>query len=143
MNKLAALALGVAVLAPFAASGDLDGMIVQFMSDWGAPSAGVIPDDPARAERLRKQMQLVVDTNAFLMEDRANILREGGLEGIDAPVMLIAGADSPAIVHDINDALAARLPDVGRASVPGAGHMLPLTHAQAVADLVRMNLERA
>lgn len=130
-------------LAPFAASGDLDGMIVQFMSDWGAPGAGVIPDDPARADRLRKQMQLVVDTNAFLMEDRANILREGGLESIDAPVMLIAGANSPPIVHDIADALAARLPDVGRASVPGAGHMLPLTHPQAVADLVRMNLERA
>ena len=130
-------------LAPFAASGDLDGMIVQFMSDWGAPGAGVISDDPARADRLRKQMQLVIDTNAFLMEDRANILREGGLESIDAPVMLIAGADSPPIVHDIADTLAARLPDVGRASVPGAGHMLPLTHPQAVADLVRMNLERA
>ena len=74
---------------------------------------------------------------------RANILREDGLEGIEAPVMLISGANSPPIVHEIADGLAARLPDVGRATVPDAGHMLPLTHAQAVADLVRMNIERA
>ncbi|MBA4492678.1 alpha/beta fold hydrolase [Paracoccus sp. S1E-3] len=130
-------------LAPFAAANDIDGMIGQFMSDWGAPGAGAIPDDPARADRLRKQMRLVMETNAFLMEDRADILREGGLEGIEAPVMLISGAESPPIIHEIAEALAARLPDVGRATVPGAGHMLPLTHAQAVADLTRINLARA
>ena len=130
-------------LAPFAATDDIDGMIGQFMSDWGAPGAGAIPEDPARADRLRKQMRLVMQTNDFLMHDRANILRAGGLEGIEAPVMLISGAESPPIIHEIAEGLAARLPDVGRATVPDAGHMLPLTHAQAVADLVRMNLERA
>ena len=130
-------------LAPFAVAGDVDGMVVQFLSDWGAPGAGAMPADPARADRLRKQMGLVMDTNAFLMEDRANILREGGLEGIEAPVMLISGAESPPIIHDIAEALAARLPDVGRATVPGAGHMLPLTHAAQVAELVGMNLDRA
>ncbi len=130
-------------LAPFAAAGDIDGMIGRFMSDWGAPGAGAIPDDPARADRLRRQMGLVIDTNAALMQDRAQILRDGGLEGIEAPVMLISGAESPPIIQQIAEALAARLPDVGRATVPGAGHMLPLTHAQAVADLTRMNIERA
>ena len=88
-------------------------------------------------------MGLVIDTNAALMQDRAQILRDGGLEGIEAPVMLISGAESPPIIQQIAEALAARLPDVGRATVPGAGHMLPLTHAQAVADLTRMNIERA
>ena len=130
-------------LAPFAAADDIDGMIGQFMSDWGAPGAGAIPEDPARADRLRKQMRMVVDTNAALMEDHADILRADGLEGIEAPVMLISGAQSPPIIHDIAEALAARLPDVGRASVPDAGHMLPLTHAQPVADLVKLNLDRA
>lgn len=64
-----------------------------------------------------------------LSQDSANILRDGGLEAIDAPVMLISGENSPPVIHAIADALAGRLPDVGRATVPGAGHMLPLTHA--------------
>ncbi|SDE86666.1 Pimeloyl-ACP methyl ester carboxylesterase [Paracoccus isoporae] len=128
-------------LAPFEAAGDWDGMLRRFLGDWGAP--GEIPTDGPRAERLRMQMAMVLDTNAALMADRAQILREGGLESVDAPVMLISGAESPPIVHEIADALSARLPDVGRATVPGAGHMLPLTHPSQFADLTRMNLERA
>lgn len=42
-----------------------------------------------------RQMRLVVDSNSTLMRDGANILREGGLEGIDAPVLLVMGEDSP------------------------------------------------
>lgn len=129
-------------LAPFDAAGDLDGMLHQFLSDWGAPG-GEIPTEGPKADRLRRQMRMVVDTNAALMTDRNLILREGGLESIDAPVMLIAGAASPPIVHEIAGALAARLPDVARATIPGAGHMLPLTHAAQFADLARLNLERA
>lgn len=128
-------------LAPYEATGDWDGMLRQFLSDWG--SAGPLPTEGPRAERLRQQMQLVVDTNAGLMADRAKILRPDGLEGVDAPVMIISGEASPSIVHEIAEALAARLPDVARATVPGAGHMLPLSHPDQFADLTRMNLERA
>lgn len=128
-------------LAPFKQAGDWDGMLRRFLGDWGSP--GEIPTEGQRADRLRSQMQMVVDTNAALMSDRAKILRDGGLESVTAPVMLISGADSPRIVHEIADALSARLPDVGRATVPGAGHMLPMTHPRHFADLTRMNLERA
>lgn len=128
-------------LAPYEAAQDWDGMLRQFLGDWGA--AGPVPSEGPKAERLRRQMRMVVDTNAGLMADRANILREGGLEGVDVPVMLIAGAQSPPIVHEIAEALAARLPDVARATIPGAGHMLPMSHPDQFAELTRMNLERS
>ncbi|WBU63102.1 alpha/beta fold hydrolase [Paracoccus aerodenitrificans] len=128
-------------LAPFQKSGDWDGMLRRFLGDWGS-TAG-LPTEGPHAEKLRTQMKMVMDTNAFLMADCAEILRENGLERIDAPVMLIAGEHSPKVVHEIAEALAARLPDVGRAVIPGAGHMLPLTHADQFADLTRMNLDRA
>lgn len=128
-------------LAPYEAAQDWDGMLRQFLGDWGA--AGPVPSEGPKAERLRRQMRMVVDTNAGLMADRADILREGGLEGVDVPVMLIAGAQSPPIVHEIAEALAARLPDVARASIPGAGHMLPMSHPDQFAELTRMNLERS
>ena len=61
----------------------------------------------------------------------------------DAPVLLIHGSDSPPVMAEICEAIAGRLPDVGVASVPGAGHMLPLTHARQLSDLIALNLERS
>ena len=58
-------------------------------------------------------------------------------------MLLISGAESPPVIHAIADALAGRLPDVGRANVPGAGHMLPITHPDEVAGLIGVNLDRA
>jgi len=82
-------------------------------------------------------------SNEALRRDSANILREGGLEAIDAPVLIVMGEDSPPVIPAIADALATRLPDVGRARVPGAGHMLPITHPQQLAELIGLNLDRA
>ena len=111
-----------------------------FLADWGAQGYDTLP---ARVRKqLRQQIHLVAAADEALSGDSARILRPGGLEGIAAPVMLILGAESPPIIPAIAAALAARLPDVGRATVPGAGHMLPLTHVDAVAGLIAANLDR-
>lgn len=112
-----------------------------FVNIWGAQGWDELPP-PAQAQMVR-QIHLVADSHAALAEDSHAILRPGGLEGIDAPVMIVTGTDSPPVMASIAEALAARLPDVGRASVPGAGHMLPLTHPAQVAGLVAANLDRA
>lgn len=112
-----------------------------FLSVWGSQDIGSMP--AAAQATVARQIRLVADTGPTLHDDRANILREGGLEAIDAPVLLISGQDSPPVIGAIADALAARLPDVGRAQVPGAGHMLPITHPQQVAGLIAVNLDRA
>ncbi|AGT09227.1 alpha/beta fold hydrolase [Paracoccus aminophilus] len=115
--------------------------LADFLQVWGLQRDG---DDPAPPSEIQlRQIELVRDTNDVLIHDKARILREGGLEAIDAPVMLIMGENSPPVIGKITDALAARLPDVGRATVPGAGHMAPLTHAAEVAGLITANLERA
>ncbi|WP_199261090.1 alpha/beta fold hydrolase [Paracoccus binzhouensis] len=98
---------------------------------------------PAGQARLARQIHLVQASNDALRHDTADILRAGGLEAIDAPVLIVMGAESPPVIPAIADALAARLPDVGRARVPGAGHMLPITHPRQVAELIGLNLDRA
>lgn len=123
------------------AAGDLAAAARAFLAEWGAQGYDDLPP-PVQAQ-VARQMRLIADTDATLNHDAARILRDGGLEGIDAPVMLISGADSPPVIHAIADALAARLPDVGRASVPGAGHMVPITHPAQVAGLIAANLDRA
>lgn len=119
----------------------LEDAATAFMSWWGGQDISALPD-AARAQFLQ-QIPLIAETTETLMNDSAGILRDGGLEAIDAPVLLISGQNSPPIVHDIADALAARLADVGRAVVPGAGHMAPLTHPTEVAGLIAVNLDRA
>jgi lipase len=112
-----------------------------FIDVWGAQPFDSLPQ-PTRQAMIR-QIALVGDTNDTLARDKANILREGGLESIHAPVLIVAGGNSPPVIHRIADTLAARLADVGRAVVPDAGHMLPLTHPDQTAGLIALNLDRA
>ncbi len=131
-----------AAMAEQIARDDMIGAARSFLNVWGGPP----PFDelpPILQQGFAAQVPLVISTNEVLLDDRADILRAGGLESIDAPVLLIAGENSPRVAHDIIDALAARLPDVGRAIIPGAGHMAPVTHPDQVTGLIGVNLERA
>jgi pimeloyl-ACP methyl ester carboxylesterase len=64
------------------------------------------------------------------------------LESLEMPVLIIRGDQSPAIIERVAEEIAARLPDVGVATVPGAGHMAPITHSDEVAGLIGVNLDR-
>jgi len=111
-----------------------------FIDLWGEAPFDSLP--PSIRKRMTSQVRMVAEANDVLVHDRAHLLRPGGLEGIDAPVMLIRGSDSPPVIEAIGDALAARLADVARAVVPGAGHMVPITHPEETAGLIAVNLDR-
>lgn len=130
-----------AELARQLAKGDSAQATRAFMAAWGAQGYDDLP--PTMQAQMRARIGIVAENAATLSDDRAQLLRPGGLEAIDAPVLLISGTRSPAVIHAVTDALAARLPDVGRASVPDAGHMLPITHPGEVAGLIGINLDRA
>ena len=129
-------------LAALAGAGDMVGATRLFLSVWGAPG-GYDAMPRSMQEAAVALLPLVLQTDAALSADAHGILRAGGLEAVAAPAMLIAGADSPAVVGEIFDTLAARLPDARRATVPGAGHMAPVTHPAEVSALVAGNLDRA
>lgn len=112
----------------------------KFLALWGGQRYDDLSADAQ--ERMRMRVRLVASCTPDLMRDRANLLRDGGLETIDAPVLLVSGEQSPPSIHAIADALAQRLPDVGRANVPNAGHMVPITHPDEVAGLIGVNLDR-
>lgn len=111
-----------------------------FLAVWGDGDFDGLP--AAQQARMVRQIRLVADANATLREDRARILRAGGLEAVGAPVMLIRGAESPPVIEAICTSLATRLPDATVEVVPEAGHMAPITHPDQVARLIRTNLER-
>lgn len=124
------------------AAGTAERAAREFMADWGV---GVPWDELAERHREKfvRQMPIVASVAPGNFRDSAKILRPDAIEAIDAPVMIVHGSESPEAVRLVSEALAARMQDVGIATVPGAGHMLPLTHAAQLSDLIALNLERS
>lgn len=134
-----------AQLAPFEAAmrqGDPIAATRAFAAVWGA---GADWDRIGlRAQSyMTDRIHLIAETTRITEEDSGGLLAEGALETLTMPVMLVRGTASPPAAGAICEAIAARLPDVGVATVQGAGHMVPVTHPAQTAGLIAANLERA
>jgi pimeloyl-ACP methyl ester carboxylesterase len=123
-------------------AGDRNGAAAHFTGLWGTGKAWR-DLDPRQRQYISDRIHLIRAGMPGLLHDSGNILGPGRLESLSMPVMLISGAASPPVIHTIAERIAARLPDVGVAEVPGAGHMLPITHPDPVAGVVAANLDRA
>jgi len=117
------------------AKGDDTATAKMFLSVWGAgdPIEALLPN--LRAYMVHR-MGLVMALDTGLMHDAFGLLEPGRLEGLRRPVLLVQGGDSPPVVAAIQAELACRLPDARQVTIPGAGHMLPVTHAPALSHLV-------
>ena len=89
---------------------------------------------------LMSRIPLVKAGDTLLFDDRTDLLRAGRIEGLDMPVTIIDGGDSHPVIEKIVVAIGDRIPDVEWITVPGAGHMVPITHPGAVAGAVRNRL---
>ncbi len=122
-------------LVPFGAAleaGDSKRAAEIFTATWGTG----VPWSAMREEQrhaLADQIHIIPAQDGALFGDTAGLLTPGRLERLEMPVLLLEGETSPPIIPVILDALASRLPNTERAVVPGAGHMVPITHPGAVA----------
>jgi pimeloyl-ACP methyl ester carboxylesterase len=131
-------------LDPFEAAAnasDMEDAARKFMAIWGDGSPWETLEPRARSY-FAGRMHLIAAAFPALYHDSLGLLGADRLEELACPVMLIAGEASPPVIMPIAEAIAARLPDVGVATVPGAGHMCPVTHAEQVAGLIRVNISR-
>ena len=111
----------------------------QFHAIWG----GGEPFDalPARMQSyMADRIHLITAPWPMVLEDAPRLLAPGRLEKIRVPVLLVEGNLSPPIVGAVNGALAKRLPHASRMTVPGAGHMLPISHPSQLAPLITAHL---
>jgi lipase len=110
-----------------------------FHGHWGNGAA--FADLPARQQHyMIDRIHFIAAQNPFLLEDSAGLLRYLGLESIGVPVLLVEGGASLPIVGAVQDELTRRLPQATRLVVPGAGHMVPITHPGEVAQAVMAHL---
>ena len=91
---------------------------------------------PRIRQTMEQQMRLMTQTAPVLAQDAAGLLVPGRLEGLAAPVLLMAGARTRPIFPAVRRALAARLPRAELVDIPEAGHMAPVTHPAQVAAVL-------
>lgn len=129
-------------VARLLASGDREEAAAQFHAAWGTgePFAS-LPDRPR--SYILGRIHHIAAQNPVLLDDAAGLLRPGGLEAVTVPVLLVEGGASPPIIDAVNGALSSRLANLQRLVVPGAGHMVPITHPEAVAEAVQAHLDAA
>lgn len=122
--------------------GDHEAAAKAFLAGWGTgtPWEEIAPEQRAY---FADRMHLVETAGNTLNADFVGITAPGGLERIPCPVLLIRGGESPGGIAAVHRALLARLPDAREVVVPGAGHMVPVTHPEPVAAAVREFLERS
>jgi len=108
----------------------------EFQAIWGSGQAfDTMP--AAQQEYVTARTGLIEALNPALNDDAGGMLVYGRLESLGIPVLLVQGDRSPPIIDAIHTELTRRLPQVVREQVAGAGHMLPVTHAQECAELIR------
>lgn len=125
---------GAAARAAMAA-GDWPAAAEAFLARWSAAPLAALPPD--RAAEMVAGMPLVAAGEADMVPPATTRPRRAEIAGIAAPVLLIEGAASPAAVGAILDGIEGALPQARRVRVPGAGHMVPITHAGPVSDALR------
>jgi len=111
----------------------------RFVDYWSGEGAFRDLSDAARAAFLAAGRKVFQEVKS-IMADRTPV---EAYRVIDAPVLLMDGADSTRAAHRVCDRLAAGLPRVRRVTFPETGHMGPVTNATAVNDLLVAHLEGA
>lgn len=107
-----------------------------FHAAWGTGEA--LPDLPEKPRRyIIDRIHHIAAQNPVLMHDAAGLLSYMRLESLGVPVLLVEGGASPPIIDAVMEELARRMPLAKRVVVPGAGHMVPITHADQVAPAVQ------
>ncbi len=134
----------LALVEPYAqavALGDDVAATRAFSRIWGGAPWAETPEPQRRY--LTERIYTIEDSVPGLIDDAAGLLAEGRLEAFTAPVHLIRGAASPAIVPAIHEALLGRLPEARETVIPSAAHMVPITHPGETAAAIAGALTRA
>ena len=85
---------------------------------------------------MARRIHLIPAANSVIYDDVHDQAAPGALEPLEMPVLLIEGAQSPALVSAVHEVLERRLPNAQRHVIRGAGHMAPITHAAEIATKI-------
>ncbi|MEQ9694898.1 alpha/beta hydrolase [Shimia sp. SDUM112013] len=122
------------------AAGHPDRAARAFMRVWGDGRRwDDLPED-LRAGATRR-ITVIRDSEPSLGHDNWGLIPRLG--EIQAPLVLMDGAESPALMKVVQDGIAARVHGARRKTFEGLAHMGPITHPKTVAAEILQNVRRA
>jgi len=118
--------------------GNRNSAMRRFVDFWSGPGAWTSLSPDQRHKIMRTAPKVPLDFWATL-SDTATLKEYGALK---LPTLLMCGTVSPAASRRIVSLLDLVISDCRLLVLPGAGHMLPLTHAPAVNETIAAHLRR-
>ncbi|NRB02791.1 MAG: alpha/beta hydrolase [Rhodobacteraceae bacterium] len=107
-----------------------------FNRGWGDGSTWDNIPMPTR-QYMADRIHFVKHSGPFVIHDAPDLLGSGKIEALQTPVLLMQGEKTAETVDAVNAALARRLTHARRATLPGIGHMGPITHPVETAEAIR------
>ena len=135
-HEVAVLAAGVTQAA---AAGDGGRGMARFIDYWNSAGAWMRMRADAQSA-LALQTPRVARDFCATMTDRTRL---EALRGIAVPTLILRGSASPRPTRRIAALVAQGLPNARLQTIEGAGHMLPLTHHEAVNAAIAEHLSRS
>jgi pimeloyl-ACP methyl ester carboxylesterase len=121
------------------ASGDDRGGMSRFIDYWNGAGAWMRMRPELQAALARRTAKVALDFEAT-MTDPTPI---DALRRITVPTLVLHGSASPRPTRRIAELVAATFPQARLRTIEGAGHMLPLTHPEAVNTAIAEHLFRS
>lgn len=115
-------------IAAALADGEPDIAMARFVDYWNGPGAWAALSPQRQADLAGRGARVVDNFRALFRQP----VPPNALYQLHTPTLLIGGARSPAPTRRIVERLGNALPLVRTRLIAGAGHMAPLTHAEAV-----------
>ncbi|MEE9590438.1 MAG: alpha/beta hydrolase [Hyphomicrobiaceae bacterium] len=108
-----------------------------FTEFWNGSGAWAILGEDARQQLIARVPRLLSDFEAC----RGDAARAGDVAELEMPTTLVVGTDSPSTGRAVAEVLARAMPDANLKRIRGVGHMLPATHPELLAALLRHHFD--
>lgn len=107
-----------------------------FLDDWGG-EGGFAAMPAVQQKYILKTIPLILENYRTIIELHKGGLTPKDVARVSVPCLLMEGAQSPEVIHRVNDLLEESLPNVERRVFQTAAHMGPISHPTEVASAIR------
>jgi pimeloyl-ACP methyl ester carboxylesterase len=120
-------------------SGDYAGGAQTFVDYWNGPGSWAAMKPELQADMVRYVPKACLDFRALFEEDTD----VAAYRAFRFPVLVLRGEFAPAPTRVVAEGLSDLIPGATSATIAGAGHMGPFTHAQAVNEHILAHIRQA